>query len=371
MGGWMAAVLAMAAAVLLAVSAMLGPDQASMWLRAVYVLAQWAGPLLLILLGGLVLWRRVRSWATKKLIELAGPALIRAMPPRTVLEVLLPWVYGDAVGHQEVLTGVLGGPGRDPAGRDTAISRGTTANFRLWAVNESMCGNETTWTHDFSGIRDNHKLILFATSDPEIANLVASERTYPLFELWLVDEDHLNDFVPTMLETLEVGVSYTDEMGDLHHVPPRSLEGEEVTLRQYDRYIRLPDRVDRQNLHIVELDLHDLADPDHVVGSIERLAMRTVHHTGNDGYVRWTPPHPCYVRRVTFDVRELALEGQKLVYTVLGSTVRKLRVPLRMRWIEATERIEIDVDAWMLPGHEVTLLWRPVEGMGLEHATHR
>jgi hypothetical protein len=367
----MAVVLAVAAAVLLVLSALLGPDQPSPWLRAVYVLAQWTGPLLLILLAGLVLWRRVVPWATGVLVKLAGPGLIKAMPPRAVLEALLPWVYGNAVGHQDVLTGVLGGSGRDPAGRDTAISRGTTAHFRLWAVDEWMCGNETTWTHDFSGIRDNHKLVLFATSDPEIANFVSSERVYPLFELWLLDEDHLEEFVPTLRSTLAVGISYTDEEEKLHNVPLQPLEGEEVTLRHYDRYIRLPDGIDRQNLRIVEFDLHDLADPDHVVGSIESLAMRTLHHTVNSGYLRWTPPHPCYVRSVTFDVRELALHDQKLVYTVLGSTIKKLTVPLRMQWVEVPDQIEISVDAWMLPGHAVTLLWRAPDGLGTERATDR
>lgn len=367
----MAAVLTVAAAVLLVVSALLGPDQPSLWLRVVYMFAQWTGPLLLIVLGVLVLWRRVRPWVIRTLVEMASPALIRAMPPRTVLEALLPWVYGDAVGHQEVLTGVLGGAGRDPAGRDTAISRGTTAFFRLWAVDDRVYGIEQTWTHDYSGIRDNHKLILFATSEPAIANLVASERIFPLFELWLVDEDDLDEFVPSLRATLEVGVSYTDVLGDLHRVLPRPLDGEEVALRQYDRYIRLPDDVDPHNIRIVEFDLHDLANPDHIVGSVERLSLRIVQHGVNNGYLNWTPPHPCYVRSITFDVRDLAMQGQKLVYTMLGSTIRKLRVPLRMQWVEVADQIEINVDAWMLPGHTVTLLWRPVDGLGPGHDTHR
>jgi hypothetical protein len=370
MGGGMAVVLAVAAAVLLVISALLGPDQPSPWLRAVYLLAQWVGPLLLIALGGLVLWRRVADRVRQALVGLVGPALIRAMPPRTVLGALLPWVYGDAVGHEDVLIGVLGGGGRDPYGRDTAVSRGTTAHFRLWSIDDFMCGNESTWSHDFSGVRDNHKLVLFATSDADIANLVASERVYPLFESWLVHEDHLEDFVPTLRATFEVGISYTDELGNVHHVSPRRIEGQEVALRQYDRYIRLPEGVDRQNLHIVECDLYDLADPDHVVSSIERLVMRTVHHTENLGYLNWTPPHPCYVRSVTFDVRELALPHQKLVYTVLGSTVRKLRVPMRMQWAEVPDQVEIPVDAWMLPGHTVTLLWRPIDGLVTDHAAH-
>ncbi|OLT17476.1 hypothetical protein BJF78_13250 [Pseudonocardia sp. CNS-139] len=353
---------------LLVVSAVLGPEQPSAWLRALYVLAQWTGPLLLAAAAGLVLWRRAADPLRRALIEIAGPAIVRAMPPRSVLRAVLPRVYGDAVGHDDVLIGVLGGGGNDPSGRDTAVSRGTSAHFRLWSIDEFMCGNESTWSHDFTGVRDNHKLVLFATSDPEIANLVSSERIYPLFESWLVQEEHLEDFVPTLRATLEVGVSYTDELGNVHHVPPRRLDSEQVALRQFDRYVRLPDGVDRQSLHIVEFDLHDLADPDHVVASIERLVMKTVHHTENRGYLNWTPPHPCYVRSVTFDVRDLALPHQKLVYTVLGSTIRKLRVPVRMQWAEVPEEVEVPVDAWMLPGHTVTLLWRAHDGMGPNRA---
>jgi hypothetical protein len=349
MGGGMAVVLAVAAAVLLVVSAVLGPDQASLWLRAVYVLAQWAGPLLLIALAGLVLWRRVVPWAERFLIELAGPSLIRAMAPRAVLGAMLPWVYGDGVGHQDVLTGVLGGAGRDPGGRDTAVSRGTTATFRLWAVDEHMCGNEATWTHDFSGIRDNHKLVLFATSDAEIANLVPGARRYPLFELWLLDDDTFEDFIPTLQATLQVGISYTDGDGYAHVVPPRSLVGTEVPLRSFDQLIQLPDEVDRKDLHIVEFDLHDLTDPDHVPGAIESLSVRTVHHAVNLGFLTWSPPHPCFVHKITFDVADLALNDQRLVYLVVASTIKKSGLPLNKRWVEVPDRIEIPVDAWMPP----------------------
>jgi hypothetical protein len=367
----MAVVLALTAAVLLALSAILGPDQPSPLLRVVYVFAQWAGPLLLVMLTARLVWPRVVSWAARQLVELAGPALIRAMPPRAVLGALLPWVYGDAVGHKDVLSGVLGGGGRDPSGRDTAVSRGTTAHFRLWSIDERMCSIESTWTHDFSGIRDNHKLVLFATSDNAIADLVPSERIFPLFELWLLDEDYLLDFVPTLREALEIGVSYTDEHGTVHVAPPRSLPGAEVALRNYEQFIRLTEAVDRKDLHIVEFDLHDLADPDHVVGSIESLSIRTVHNAVNLGFLTWSPPHPCFVRTVAFDVEELALDGQRLVYLVVGSTIKKSGLPLSKQWVEVSDRIEIVVNAWMLPGHNVTLLWRPLDGMESESAVER
>jgi hypothetical protein len=361
MGGLMAVVLAVAAVAMLVVSVALGPDQPSPWLRAVYLIAQWTGPLLLAALVCVVAGRKAVRWGERILVKLTGPALIKAMSPREVLGALLPLVYGNAVGHQEVLTAVLGGAGRDPAGRDTAVSRETTAHYRLWAVNESTCGHEATWTHDFSGVRDNHRLVLFATSDPSIAGLVSSERRYPLFELWLLDEEQLEEWVRTLRATLEVGITYKDIDGVLHVVPPRPLRGEEVPLMRYDEFIRLPDGIDRKDLQMVEFDLHDLADPDHVVDSIESLSMRTVHYAADPGYLYWTPPHPCYVRSVTFDVEELAFGDRKLAYMVVGSTIKKMRLPLQKTWTIVSDRIEVGVDAWMLPGHTITLLWRPID----------
>src|SRR5690349_11075794 len=115
----MAVVLGLAIAGLLTVAALLGPDQASPWLRALYLIAVWLGPLLVLLLIALLVRRKAVAWARERLIEVAGPAVVRSMSPRTVLEHgLLPQIYGEKAGHQEVLTGVLGGAGRDLRGRD-------------------------------------------------------------------------------------------------------------------------------------------------------------------------------------------------------------------------------------------------------------
>jgi hypothetical protein len=368
----MAVVLAVAAGILLALSALLGPDQHSPLLRAVYVFAQWTGPLVLVLLAFRLLWRRVRDWAARQLVGIAGPALIRAMPPRAVLEALLPWVYGDTVGHDDVVTGVLGGAGRDPSGRDTAVSRSTVARFRLQAIDDSTCTSESTWTHEFSGVRRNHKLVVFATADPDIAALVATGRVYPLFEMWLLkDEDELEEFVTTLRTTFHLGATYTELGGQVHEVAPRRLKGEEVALRDYDGFVRLPDVVDRKNLRIVEFDLWDLADADHVVESIESVTIRVTGVFPIDiGFVTWTPPYPCFVRDITFDIVDLAPEGRRLVYLVTGSNIKKVRVPLRTQWLEVVEPIEVNVDAWMLPGNAVTLLWRPLNGTEPRGADH-
>jgi hypothetical protein len=305
-------------------------------------------------------WRRIMSSLTRHLTGLAGPALIRSMPPRDVLGALLPWVYGDRVDHGEVLTGILGGPGREIQARDTAVSKGTSVHFKLAALNDEMLQTDQTFTHEFSGVRDNYMLVLFGTLSLEILRLVVTEREYPLFELWRVhDEDQLDEFVPNIRNSLQLGITYRDSMGEVHNVPPGPCSGEEAALRHFDRFVRLPDRIDRKDLRIVSVDLHDLADPDHIVAAVEGLSM-TVSSKGrlDLGYSMWSPPHPCFLKRVTFDIAELATPGKRYRYLVLTSLLQQGGIPQRAEWVDVHDKIEVDVDSWMLPGHSVTLLWR-------------
>lgn len=357
----MAVLLALAAAVLLAVSVLVDPSS-SMAARLVQVGAQWTGP---VLVAALVLHLFRRRWAARvrsMLVDVAGPALIGSMPPRAVLDALLPAVYGDRVGHQEVLTAILGGGGRDPGGGDTAVSRCTNVHVRLEHIGGGLCRSELTWTHEFSGVRNNHRFVIFATPDRDIAGLIPRERVFPLFELWQVeDDDQLEEFVPTLLQGLKFGITYRDVDGVEHTVAPRAQLAEEVALRQYDQFVRLHGGVDRKALRILQLDLHELADPDHVVAAVESLTLVASTVASFDlGYVTWSPPHPCYVARVRFDVSGLRSEGA-LDFLVVSSTIVHAGLPLSA-WSRSDEAIDVAVDSWMLPGHGVTLLWRPTNG---------
>jgi hypothetical protein len=358
----MAVVLVLAAAVgLLVLTAFVGPGLAAPWFRVVYVVILWVGPFLLVLLAVLIGRRHATSRLQQALADIAGPALIGSMSPRAALGSLLPRVYGRDSPHEDVLVGVLGGSGRDPAGSDTAVSRGTSAYFRLRAIDQFTSDNDLTWTHDFSGVRNNHTLVVFATSDPMIAGIIPSERVFPLFELWLVDEDHLEDFVPSLRENARIGISYTDADGFIRNVAPAPIRSEEVALREYGQFVRLPENSDRRNVRIVQFDLYDLVHPDHVVESIETLSFRvSVRNSTSLGYVTWSPPHPCFVNRITFDVEDLPFEGQRFSYLVLASSL-KTGLPAGQVWKEVADRIDVEIDSWMLPGHGVTLLWRPLD----------
>ncbi len=360
----MAVVLGVVAAFLLVLTALVGPVPASPWLRIVVVLAQWVGPLLLVAAVAVQIRQRLSAWVRRCLIDLAGPALITSMPPRTVLSAVLAHVFGDQVGHQEVVTALLGGSGRDPAAKDTAVSRNTNVQIRFERIDQSNCMSELTWSHEFSGVRNNHRLVMFATFDRDIYTIVITERVFPLFEAWRVhDEEQLDQFVSGMRDRLNLGISYRDAAKELHVVAPTRAQGEEVALADFDRFVKLPNWVDRKNLVIYQVDLHDLADPDHIVDSIERLSFRaSTIGLFDQGFVSWTAPHPCYVGQVVFDVCRLAYEGEKLVYQVVVTSLKLADVPLGGTWTHVPDQIVVAIDSWMLPGHGVTLLWRPVTG---------
>jgi hypothetical protein len=368
----MAVVLWVAAVVLLAAASALGEDQPSFWLRLVIALAQCVGGACLVAGAFLGVRKPLSRWAERRLHEIVGPSLIRAMPPRAVLAALLPRLYGPQVDNHEILTSILGGAGRDANGGDTAISRETFAHVRIESVSDTDCITYLTTTHEYTGIPNNYLLIIFATPNRDIARLVMSERIYPLYELWVTaDEDDLEEFIPSLRGSLQIGIRYADQEGDVYDVEPRHHRGEEIELKNYDQYLRLPEHLDRKDLRILRIDLHDLADDDHVVTSVQRLAVTSSNVAAFDlGYLVWSPPHPCFVRSVTFDLSQLGRAGEDLVHLVLRATVQGAGLPVG-QWTPIRNTIKVPVESWMLPGHSVTLLYRSTTTAETRHAGRR
>jgi hypothetical protein len=364
----MAVVLGLAAVVLLALAVALSMALgASGWWAAVALAA-------LLSIGSAVAaaltlgYRRISHLAQRELLDVAGPAIIESMSPRLVLDSALNRVFGRDVPHGEILTAVLGGSGRNRDATDTAVSKRTEVVVELDRVDEKICRSVLTWSHEFSGVRNNHLYLIFGTSDWNIYTTVMNDRIYPLYEVWfLPDDDQFENFVPDLRKQLEFGISYRDEIGALHTVEPRREPGEVVPLRSYEDYVELPSSVESDDLRILKVDLYDLADLDHVVAEIETLSVRASSTAPfDDGFITWTVPYPCYVESVTFDVSRLAQRGERLVYLVVSSTLRAAELRERGPWIEAEDTIEVAVESWMLTGHGVTLLWRPVNGSELQ-----
>jgi len=108
---------------------------------------------------------------------------------------------------------------------------------------------------------------------------------------------------------------------------------------------------------------------DHVVDAIETLTIRASNVAAFDlGYLVWSPPHPCFVHTVTFDVSRLARPGEDLVYLIVLGTIKGAGIPIN-HWTPLPDRIEVPVESWMLAGHNVTLLYRPATPAELPHAS--
>lgn len=316
-----------------------------------------------------LLRRRIVRWISAQIMIASAPAIVNSLPPRVVLSTLLRKIYGNDESHQSVLVGILGGAGRDAGGRDIATSRRTTVEITLASISDSTYSAVITWTHRLSGVLDSYNFVVFATCDPELWNLIPSERRQPLFESWFVrDEDLLAGFVPTMRESLEVGISYRDSDGLTHVVEPRSLASSEPLVREYPELLNLPDGTSPEDLRILQFDLGQLVDPDHVVAAIETLSVRAAAlEPTADGFITWSPPYPCYVERVTFDVMDLRIDDDEMQFKVVPFTMTKPGPTLANSWGKADEVRELVLQSWLLlPGHGVMLLWRPGTRADLE-----
>lgn len=314
---------------------------------------------------------RVLRWLSERVAEVTGTAVVDSLPPRMILSALLRKLYGDDDSHRALLVGILGGAGLDVWGRDIATSRRTTVDIRLRSIDEATHSAVITWTHRLSGLLDSYDFVVFATCDPELFNLIPSERRSPLYESWFVrDETFLERFVPTMRESLEVGVTYRDVEGRLHVVEPRALDSSEPRVRHYGDFLEIPEGVDLDNLRILHFDLSQLVDPDHVVDSIESLTVRAeAYEPTVEGFITWSPPYPCYVEKVAFDVAELhgANDGE-FAFKIVPFTMLNPGPTLANTWGKAHEVKELALGSWLLPGHGVTLLWRPVDRLEPRHA---
>lgn len=318
----------------------------------------------LLVLVGYLFRARLRAWAQRQLAEIAGPAVVRSLPPRTALQAVLAPLYGDKAVHDDVLLAVLGGAGREWDGRDTMASRVVDAHFLLRSLDETTCRSEATWTYEFTPVQDSHLLVIFGTHDREIAASVMRERLYPLYELWLLNtEDELEDFVGELRAAMEIGVSYRDTDGMLHTVPPRAHPGEEVRLRDFPEVIRLPTEQNGHDLRIVRYYLHELADDDHVVDTVQSVTVRASNNAENRGFFAWTAPYPCFVRSVVFDLTDLAREGETLAYRVVPSAAGWYRLDVEREWLVGVDTLRFELNSWLLTGHGVTLVWRSLDGV--------
>lgn len=314
--------------------------------------------------------RTVSDTAARRMIEL--------LPPRQVAELLLDRVYGPSDANGDVVTALLGGEGLSVDGSDLTISDYTEIDYRLSRVDRQHYRLVLEQRYEFRHRVPTNRFVIFATSDPILRDTIVSGCRLPLFELWFVQDDPhdalFEESVEAIRATVMLGMQYYDDAGVDRKVSLRHPEDHlrEVKLQDWGRYLTFfrtdlvgQPTTDRRRymgkLRIFEVDLHVLAEPHTTVTEIRSLTVRsTTLQLFDNRFCFWQPPFPCFVRRMQFDVSTLPLEGEpELLYRLKPFSLGTRDSPLG--WSSAEDVKELPMDGWALPGHGVTLMWRPAE----------
>jgi hypothetical protein len=341
------------------------------WPATTHRLLELAFPVILLAGGTLGAYELfLHRWLAAELARLAGPRIVEALLPQQVLEVFLESIYGKNDANRDVITGVLGGEGRQPLGGDLTISTHTEVHLALRAIDREHYLLTTGGTYTFKKNVRVDRFIIFATCNALLRDSISSGCQLPLFELWFVPgAAQFQDTVDDMLPTVQLGIEYLDDKGRHHVAESGKLWLREVKYGHWADYLSFfrenMGPLPRQNtsdhladLRIFECDLSDVAGDNHTVSAIERLSVRaTARQRVDDGFCYWQAPYPCYVDRVSFSAKELDIDGTRaFLFNIAPFTFRSNTT--ETRWLKAEELPELEVRSWLLPGHGVALLWR-------------
>ncbi|TNC27496.1 hypothetical protein FG385_10400 [Amycolatopsis alkalitolerans] len=345
------------------------------WSGAIHRLLELTFPVVLLAGGALGSYELfLRRWFTAELARIAGPRIVEALLPQQVMGVFLESIYGKNEANRDVMTGVLGGEGRLPAGGDLTISTHTGVTVELRAVDRELYHLTFAVTYSFKKNVQVDRFIIFATCNALLRDSISSGCQLPLFEMWFVPDSELfQSSVDDMLPTVRLGIEYVDHDRRHHVAESSSLRLREVKFQNWSDYLSffredmgpLPRQSPREHLadlRIFECDLSDIADDHQNVGAIERLSVRaTSLQRIDEGFCYWQAPYPCYVDRVTFAVKELDIDGTgDFQFNIAPFTFRSNTAPTR--WLKAEDLPELEVRSWLLPGHGVVLFWRQGNG---------
>lgn len=341
------------------------------WQAALHRLLELAFPVLLLTGGTLVGYETyLRHRLVEELARLSSSRIVAAQLPQQVMKTFLDSIYGANEANRDVVTGVLGGEGLLPQGGDLTISTDTKVDLELRAVDHKLYHLTTSVTYSFKENVRVDRFIVFATCNALLRDSITSGCRLPLFELWFVPDSALfQDSVDDMVTAVRLGISYLDHDGRHYAAPSHKLALREVKFQRWADYLSFfredMGPLAKQSAHdhlgdlrIFECDLNDIAGDEHTVSAIQRLSMRvTALQRINDGGCYWQAPYPCYVDRITFDARELDIDGTNDLEFYIDSFIFRSNTALA-RWVKAEDLPDLDVRSWLLPGHGVQLRWR-------------
>ncbi|WP_245778243.1 hypothetical protein [Lentzea xinjiangensis] len=301
--------------------------------------------------------------------RISGPGIVEHLLPSDVLRTFLSKIYGTGQQNDDVVSGVLGGNGLHPKGDDLTISTRTTVRLELQGVDTKTYHLTTTQSHQFRHSVPVDRFVIFATSNATLRDTISAACRFPLFELYFMPDASLFlDSVDDIRRSTKISIDYLDHDGRRRSAEPSQIPPIEVRFDQWANYLtlfreampplpKLSPLNHMSDLRILECDLSGIAD-DHVVRAVLGLTVssRSLQRT-NDGFAYWQSPYPSFVDKISFDATELAVDHSP------GHEFRIMPFTFRSgteaaQWLCADQLGDLDVQAWMLPGHGVALLWR-------------
>ncbi|HEX7301371.1 hypothetical protein [Lentzea sp.] len=328
----------------------------------------WPLPALVGVLVGayeLFLHRRLVT----EISRISGPGIVEHLPPGDVLQAFLTAIYGTNDANQDVISGVLGGPGLRPHGKDLTISTSTSVRIQLQGIDTTTYHLVITQTYRFRHHVPVDRFVILATSNVLLRDTIAAACRYPLFELYYITDPSLFlESVDDLLGSTQIAVDYVDHEGNRRSAAPSQIPPVEVRFDQWSNYLtffrepmwplpKLSPHDHLGDLRIFECDLSAIAD-DHLVSAIRGLSLRsrTLQRT-NEGFCYWQPPYPSYVEQIVFDAQGLGVgESPEHEFSIMPFLFRSNTVT--GQWLKADDLDDLTVRSWLLPGHGVALMWR-------------
>lgn len=328
----------------------------------------WPLPALVgILVGAYELFLHHRL--VTEISRISGPSIVEHLLPGDVLRTFLSSIYGSNDANQDVISGVLGGNGVQPHGKDLTISTNTTVRMELQGIDTTTYHLVITQTYQFRHNVPVDRFVIFATSNVLLRDTISAACRYPLFELYYITDPSLFlDSVDDLLGSAQIAVNYVDHAGSQRSAAPSQIPPVEVRFDQWPNYLtffrepmwplpKLSPHDHLGDLRIFECDLSAIAD-DHIVRAIQGLSIRsrTLQRT-NEGFCYWQPPYPSYVEQISFDARGLGVDqSPEHEFSIMPFLFRSNTVT--GQWLKAADLDDLTVRSWLLPGHGVALMWR-------------
>ncbi|MFD9698502.1 hypothetical protein [Lentzea sp. NPDC059081] len=304
--------------------------------------------------------------------RISGPGIVEHLPPGDVLKAFLTAIYGTNDANQDVISGVLGGTGLRPHGKDLTISTSTSVRMQLQGIDTKTYHLVITQTYQFRHNVPVDRFVILATSNVLLRDTIAAACRYPLFELYYITDPSLFlESVDDLLGSTQIAVDYVDHDGNRRSAAPSQIPPVEVRFDQWSNYLtffrepmwplpKLSPHDHLSDLRIFECDLSAIAD-DHLVSAIRGLSVRsrTLQRT-NEGFCYWQPPYPSYVEQIIFDARGLGVdESPEHEFSIMPFLFRSNTITAQ--WQKAEDLDDLTVRSWLLPGHGVALMWREAQ----------